>query len=234
MFSKRQNSPARVALFSAIGILATVVTSGAAVRAQTAPVGPSGAQVTPTDPNCAVSTARIASVDVTQFFGVRGGASGFTQNFGLPSDQPDQTLAQRCIRLEIDNPAPGDLVLVGGYVLGGFAFDPLTRSEQGSGISSVRIFLDDPNQGGAVVGDVSTDGAGTTGKAFGLPSARGAAFGEQFTNSGFRLTVQIPSSAAGSQHALFVLAVSSAGRVGTVAVPVIVGNLTPALPTRTP
>jgi hypothetical protein len=216
-------SPARHGLFvtlAASGVFAALMVSGASA----------GAQTKPADPNCAVSTARIGSVDVTEFFGVRGGASGFAQNFGVS----DGTLAQRCIRLEVDNPAPGDLLPVGGYVMAGFAFDPTIDSSQGSGISSVQVFLDDPNQGGAVVGDVRADTPTTAGKSLGLASARGAAFGEQFANSGFHLTVQIPSSAAGSQHALFVLAQSSAGRVGTIALPVIVGNLTPAAPTRTP
>ena len=118
--------------------------------------------------------------------------------------------------------------------MGGFAFDPTTGSTHGSDISDIQVFLDDPNQCGAIVGEAIAGGAVAGGKGFGIASARAAAFGEQFGSSGFRLTVQIPSSAAGSQHALFVLALSSAGRVGTVAVPVIVGNLTPAVPTRTP
>jgi hypothetical protein len=144
-----------------------------------------------------------------------------------------QSLVQRCIRLEVENPAPGDLVPAGGYVMGGFAFDPTASASQGSGITSVQVFLDDPNQGGAVIGEATT-APSTTGTGVGLPSARGAAFGDQFANSGFHLTIQIPSSAAGSPHAVFVVALSSSGRIGTVAVPVVVGNLTPAAPTRTP
>jgi hypothetical protein len=144
-----------------------------------------------------------------------------------------QTPAQRCIRLEVENPTPGDLIPVGGYVLGGFAFDPTVAGTQGSGTNSIQVFLDDPNQGGSVVGQVSA-GSDTSSKGFGLVSARGAAFGDQFANSGFQLTVQIPSSAAGSPHALFVVALSSGGRLGSAALPVVVGNLTPAVPTRTP
>jgi hypothetical protein len=207
-----------------LGVFVTLAVGGAVAGAQTSP---GGTAATPADPNCAVSTARIGSVDVTEFFGIRGGASGFAQNFGPPSSQATP-LIQRCIRLEVDNPAPGDLLPVGGYVMAGFAFDPTTGSGQGSGITGVQVFLDDPNQGGAIVGGA------TTSKDLGIVSARGAAFGDQFANSGFRVTAQIPASAAGSQHALFVLAQASSGRVGTVAVPVIVGNLTPAVPTRTP
>lgn len=117
--------------------------------------------------------------------------------------------------------------------MAGFAFDPTAAADLGSGISRVEVFVDDPNQGGTVVGDTNADSR-TTAKAIGLSSTRATAFGDQFANSGFRLTGQIPSSAAGSPHAMFVLAVGANGRVGTVAIPVVVGNLSPAVPTRTP
>jgi hypothetical protein len=193
---------------------------------------------TAVDQNCAVSTARIGTVDVTEFFGVRGGAASFRGNFGAHAVQAStsdsmQTQVERCIRLEVANPTPGDLISVGGYVMGGFAFDPTAANSQGSGISSVQVFLGDPNQGGSVVGEVSATSS-ASGKGIGLASPGGAAFGDQFANSGFQLTVQIPSSASGSPHVVFVVANSSAGRIGTVAVPVVVGNLTPAAPTRTP
>jgi hypothetical protein len=210
-----------------VAVFATLAVSGAAAGAQT----PATATTTTTpDQNCAVSTARIGSVDVTEFFGIRGGASGFAQNFGVA----DQSVVQRCIRLEVDNPAPSDLLPVGGYVMSGFAFDPTTGPTAGSGITSVQVFLDDPNQGGSIVGEARADSSASPGKGLGISSARGAAFGDQFATSGFRLTVQIPPSAAGNQHALFVLALATTGRVGTIAVPVIVGNLTPPGPTRTP
>jgi hypothetical protein len=223
MFLK-SHAPRRRGIFVvAIGVFATLALSGAAAGAQTS-------TPKPTDQNCAVSTARLGSVDVTEFFGIRGGASGFAQNFG----QPDAAVVQRCIRLEVDNPAPGDLLPVGGYVMDGFAFDPTLDSSLAPGIRSVQVFLDDPNQGGAIVGDARADSPATTGKGLGVSSARGAAFGDQFANAGFHLALQIPASATGSQHTIFVLASSSTGRVGTIAVPVIVGNLTPASPTRTP
>jgi hypothetical protein len=243
VFSKSKKASEGFASLAAIGVFAAFGVYAANPGDQTNPSGPGATPTLTADPNCAVSTARIGSVDVTEFFGIRGGASGFAQNFGASSSPAstttptDPTLVQRCIRLEVDNPAPSDLLPVGGYVMTGFAFDPTAGSnalQGGSGIASVEVFLDDPNQGGSIVGQATTDSATTPGKGLGIASARGAAFGEQFASSGFRLTVQIPSSAAGNQHALFVLAQSSAGRVGTIAVPVIVGNLTPAVPTRTP
>jgi hypothetical protein len=230
MVSKSRTWTGRTGTLAAVAMFVTLAVSGAAAGAQTTTT-----TTTTTDQNCAVSTARIGSVDVTQFFGIRGGASGFAQNFGAPSS-PTETVVQRCIRLEVDNPAPSDLLPVGGYVMSGFAFDPTTAPTAGPGLTSVQVFLDDPNQGGSIVGEARADSAATNtaGKGLGISSARGAAFGDQFASSGFRLTVQIPSSAAGNQHALFVLAQSTSGRVGTIAVPVIVGNLTPAAPTRTP
>lgn len=191
----------RVPIIAAVGILAAFA-AGAIASAQTS--------TTPSAPNCAITTARIGTLDITQFFGVR-----------------DATTAQQsaCLRLEVENPTPGDLVPAGGYVIGGFAFDPASTS--GPGVTEVQVFLDDPNQGGAVIGSTSVKGLG-------LASARAASFGDQFANAGFSLTAQIPGSASGATHALFVVAQTASGRVGTVAVPVAVGNLTPAVPTRTP
>ena len=62
-----------------------------------------------TDQNCAVSTAPIGTVDVTEFFGVRGGAASFSDSFVNPAGQLagselSQTPALRCIRLEVENP----------------------------------------------------------------------------------------------------------------------------------
>jgi hypothetical protein len=238
VWMNRGRSLRQWAVPATIGVFGIVLLGGRGVGAQVSPTGVGGETSATGDQNCAVTTARIGTVDVTEFFGVRGGAAGFRDSFAAPASQapssePFQTPVQRCIRLEVENPTPGDLVPVGGYVLGGFAFDPTAGPNQGSGIRSIQVFLDDPNQGGSVVGE-SSAGSGTSSKGFGLASPRGAAFGDQFANSGFQMTVQIPSSAAGSPHALFVVALSSAGRVGTVALPVVVGNLTPAVPTRTP
>jgi hypothetical protein len=172
------------------------------------------AQTPPPAANCAVTTARIGSTDVTQFFGLTGGPGSFSQNFGVSSSS-----AQNCVRLQVDNPSPGDLVPVGAYTLQGFAFDPTAPPEVGSGISAVQVFLGDPNTGGQVVG--SSSGSQS---AFGVANERAASFGQQFLNSGFRLTLQIPSSANGGRQALFVTA-TAGQRVGTVAIPVSVAEL---------
>jgi hypothetical protein len=220
---------------AALSVFAALSLGSLVARAQTVTVTPAGSPAVASNPNCAVSTARIGNLDVTEFFGIGGGPASFAQHFGgSPASSSDTlSLAQRCIRLEVENPAPGDLVPAGGYVISGFAFDPLTAPGQGPGITSVQIFLDDPNQGASLIGEASAS-TGSVGTGFGLASARGAAFGDQFSNSGFRLTIQLPSSAANSTHALYAVALSTTGRAGSVAVPINVGNLTPAAPTRTP
>src|SRR5258706_550515 len=80
-------------------------------------------------PNCAVTTVKLGGLSATEFFGLSGGPSGFNQSFGVQASA-DRPPAQRCIRLELDNPAPGDLVPIGGYVIEGFAFDPNTPTGQ--------------------------------------------------------------------------------------------------------
>src|SRR5438552_1887114 len=146
-----------------ICVVAVTLVSGALVTAQTTPM------LSAAEPNCAVSTARIGTLDVTQFFGLAGGASGFSQTFGLANTQGGasaESVAQRCMRVDVENPSPGDLVPVGGYVMGGFAFDP--NATTGSGIRGVQVFLDDPNQGGAIIGQTnpaSVDSAHASGVA---------------------------------------------------------------------
>src|SRR5438067_4317061 len=102
---------------------------------------------------------------------------------------------------------PGDLVPIGEYVIEEFAFDANTPTGQGSGITGVQVFLDDPDQGGIALGEAATSGSsiatGTPANQFGLPNGLAAGFGDQFANSGFRVTVQIPISANGAGHALF-------------------------------
>jgi hypothetical protein len=211
----------------AVGVVAVLAVSATVVQAQTAGSIPGSGSGSGAAPSCAVTTARIGSTDVTQFFGLSGGPASFNQNFGLASS--DTSVPQQCIRLQVDNPSPGDLVPVGAYTVQGFAFDPTAPPNAGSGISGVQVFLGDPNTGGQVVG--STSNTQTT--SFGLASERAASFGQQFLNSGFRLTVQIPTSANAGRQALFVTATASSGqRVGTVAVPVSVAQL--GLPTPIP
>ena len=80
----------------------------------------------------------------------------------------------------------------------------------------------------------ATTSASAVANQFGLPNGRAAAVADQFANSGFRVTIQIPASANGAGHALFVVTQSQDGnRVGEVAVPIAVGALTP-LPRLTP
>jgi len=89
------------------------------------------------------------------------------------------------------------------------------------------VFLDDPDQGGIDVGDTTTGVSGAGANQFGLPNGRAAAFGDQFVNSGFRATVQIPASANGAGHLLVAPRSLAGNRLGEVAVPIAVGALTP-------
>jgi hypothetical protein len=83
-------------------------------------------------------------------------------------------------------------------------------------------------QGGIAVGEITTGVSGAAANQLGLPNGRAAAFGDQFANSGFRVTLHIPASANGAGHVLFVATQSLAGnRLGEVAVPIAVGALTP-------
>ena len=218
---------ARTRLRVALGLTAAFAMIGmgaVVVNAQASPTAPS---TSIPSPNCAVTTVKLGGLNATEFFGLSGGPTGFSQSFGV---QPgaDSPSALRCIRLELDNPTPGDLVPIGGYVLQGFAFDPNTPAGMGSGLKGVQVFLDDPDQGGIAVGEATTGAGGAGANQFGLPNGRAAAFGDQFANSGFRVTIQIPASANGAGHVLFVATQSQAGnRLGEVAVPIAVGALTP-------
>ncbi len=280
-------------------------------------------------PNCAVTTASVGSMELTEFFGLPGGAASFGQSFGpLPTSganggtttsgngggtttntngggtmthaplivaqgtgtgtgtggtttgtgTPGNTgttttgttgtggttttgtggttttgttgttganggggasmsLAQTCIRLEVANPSPGSILQPGGYVVEGFAFDPLATQGQGAGISGVQVFLGDPDLGGMVLGSVdnTTSANSASSDAFGTSNSGAAAYGEQFSNAGFRLTVQIPSrvsSISQGNEALFISATALNGdRIGTVAVPIAL-NLPTAGATR--
>jgi hypothetical protein len=220
--SRRRVALGLTAAFAMIGIGAV------AVNAQTSPMAPS---TSIPSQNCAVTTVKLGGLSATEFFGLSGGPTGFSQSFGVQTGS-DTPAALRCIRLELDNPTPGDLVPIGGYVIQGFAFDPNTPAGQGAGVKGVQVFLDDPDQGGIRVGEATA--SATAANQFGLPNDRAAAFGDQFANSGFHVTVQIPASANGAGHVLFVATQSLAGnRLGEVAVPIAVGALTP-LPRLTP
>jgi hypothetical protein len=156
--------------------LAAVALAGvSAVLAQTAT--PASSQP------CAVMTSRIGSLDLNQVFG------------------PSGSLAQSdtCLRIQPNNPSPGDILPVGGYVIQGSAYDPSSAS--GPGIASVDVFLDDPNAGGQSIGHASV-----------------------FDGSNFKLVAQIPKTAQGQEHAIFVSALTTSGVRASVAVPVGVGT----------
>src|SRR5258708_28405949 len=118
-------------------------------------------------PNCAVTTVKLGGLSATEFFGLSGGPSGFSQSFGVQTGN-NSPAALRCIRLELDNPTPGDLVPIGGYVIQGFAFDPNTPAGQGGGVKGVQVFLDDPDQGGIPVGAATASASAAN--QFGLPN----------------------------------------------------------------
>jgi hypothetical protein len=132
---------------------------------------------------CAVMATRLGSLDVSQVFG--------------PSGSLAQSAA--CIRIQPNNPSPGDILPVGGYVIQGSAYDP--GSSSGPGIASIDVFLDDPNAGGQNIGHTLS-----------------------FDGSDFKLVAQIPKSAQGQEHAIFVSALTTTGVRASVAVPVGVGT----------
>jgi hypothetical protein len=72
------------------------------------------------------------------------------------------------------NPDPGAFLPVGGYVIQGFAFDPAAvGNTEGAGISSIEVFLDDPNQGGQILGSTGMNATGEeAGSVFAMPSTR--------------------------------------------------------------
>jgi hypothetical protein len=163
--------------------------------------------------------------------GSSGGANGSPSSVSANAGNGGATmsLAQSCIRLEVANPSPGASLEPGGYVVEGFAFDPTAPASMGSGITGIQVFLGDPNNGGQIVGSVGAGSttSGTGADEFGTSNERAAGFGQQFANSGFSVTVQIPERPSGSdqagQQALFVTATAQNDqRVGTVAVPVSV------------
>jgi len=81
MLWTNQVSARRWTVLATIGVVGLLVIGGRGVAAQVSPSNASGA-TTPPDQNCAVTTASIGTVNVTEFFGVRGGASSFRDNFG--------------------------------------------------------------------------------------------------------------------------------------------------------
>lgn len=113
--------------------------------------------------------------------------------------------------LQLANPATGDLLPLGGYVVSGTAYDP--GSISGPGGDRVQFFLDPRENGGLFLGTA-------------VPVA--AAPGEA---PRFATKIVIPNSASKGSHVFVASAHSSVlGKEVTVSVPVFVG----AKPTPTP
>jgi hypothetical protein len=203
------------------GTTGTAATGATGTTAGTGTTGAAGTGTTAGTAGAAGTTAVTSTTGATGTAAVTSAAAA------------TMSPAQSCIRLEVANPSPGDLLQPGSYVVQGFAFDPTAPASMGSGISGIQVFLGDPNEGGQIVGSVGTGAATSTGATadnFGIPSSGAAAFGPQFGMAGFSVTVQITQEAAnpdsGSQAGLFVSATAQNNeRVGTVAVPISVVNL---------
>jgi len=108
--------------------------------------------------------------------------------------------------LDVGNPAPGDMIHVGGLMVEGIAFD--RASEDGPGIDHIDIFLEDRDQAGSLVGHAAL-GVET-------PSADEP----QLANSGWLAQVMLTRSMTGS-HTLFFYALSAVtGEEMVVGIPV--------------
>jgi hypothetical protein len=113
--------------------------------------------------------------------------------------------------LQLSNPSPGDVLPVGGYVVGGIAYDP--GSSSGPGIDRIQFFLDPREDGGSLLGTA-------------LPTAANP--GQAPT---FQATIVVPDRASRGAHVFVAYARSSViGAEAIVSVPVFVGEK----PTPTP
>jgi hypothetical protein len=161
--------------------------------------------------NCASTPAQATAV-VPQAALIAATPTPGPQLAGTPQSGSGGPLAaQGGPIFELSNPNRGDLLLVGGYVVSGIAYDP--ASAQGPGVDRVQFFLDPRDQGGLLLGTASP---------------RAAASGLAPT---FATEIVIPSSAPKGSHVFMAYAHSSViGMEAVIAVPVFVG----ALPTPTP
>jgi hypothetical protein len=99
------------------------------------------------------------------------------------------------ITLDVENPASGDTVHVGGYVIDGMAVDK--AAQNGSGIDRIEIFLDNRDAGGTILTEATPGSANM-----------------------WHAIVPLPANQTGL-HALFVYAHSAAtGQEAVVNVPV--------------
>jgi len=122
-------------------------------------------------------------------------------------------VASLCPVLSVANPSPGDSILSGGLVISGLAFDP--GYANGSGVSSVQLFLGPRDEGGLILGTAVPGSV-----AGGNPNA-------------FSIEVTIPNSLnRGVDFAAYAMSVT--GQETAVTFPIFVGvpgNTSGATPT---
>jgi hypothetical protein len=119
---------------------------------------------------------------------------------------PNNLAAQ--MYLDIGNPASGDTVHVGRYMIEGIAFD--RAAEEGAGIERIDIFLDNRDTGGVLIG------SGQLGAPSPVPTD------PDLSDAGWTARVTIPRTLTGG-HTLFVYALSAVtGGELVVGIPVTV------------
>jgi hypothetical protein len=110
--------------------------------------------------------------------------------------------------LDVGNPAAGDNIHVGKYMIEGLAFDG--AADEGAGIERIDIFFDDRDTGGVLIGSAE----------LGVPNP--VTDDPQLSDAGWRAQVTIPRSMLGPRT-LFVYALSSVtGGELVAAIPVVV------------
>jgi hypothetical protein len=128
-----------------------------------------------------------------------------------PTDAPAD--AASCVRLELDNPHPGDTVPVGHYTISGRAVDT-----SGASIDRVQLFLEDRNLGGTPIGEADVS-PGPNSPANVLDSSLGG-------NGAFSVLADTSSSNTDvGPHTIFGYAHSTSGTEVSLAVPVVLGTL---------
>jgi len=112
---------------------------------------------------------------------------------------------------QLSNPAPGDVLPLGGYVVSGVAYDP--ASSQGPGVDRIQFFLDPRDEGGWLLGSATPQV---------VPGGPAPTFSAK---------IVVPNSAPKGKHTFTAYAHSAViGAESIISVPVFVG----APPTPTP
>lgn len=133
-----------------------------------------------------------------------------------PVSPPATTTDCSTLHFDLANPAAGDRLLPGGYVVEGFAFDSAATAEQGTGVDRVDFFLNNRDEGGVNLGTAE----------LGLPNTTAMA-GSPFGMAGYRLEVTLPDQSGG--QTLFAYAHSTiTGQEQVLSVPIQVGGTTDA------